>query len=710
MSRPAPVAPHSLRIALPLVVFVAVLASLIGVSGADDQIRHGGVVPEAPRQGLPQIQDGVVNASVAFRDMVVVAGQFQNVKLPDGTIVRRSNIMAYDIDTGELVDWFDPIVNREVLALDVADDGSGLLVAGRFTKIDGISRNRVAKLDRWGEVDRRFEADVDAKVNAIVDDGERVYVGGGFASIDGEARRHLAALDLTTGEVDAFRNDLSGDLGVDGGSSVRALDLHPDGNLLLVASSNSHIDGKQRVGVAQIDLRTDEVTDWRTDWYRNARRQCEPDDAVAIRDAEYSPDGSFFVVVEKGRYKCDKAVAFPTADGAGLEQNLWVTALFDSVFSVGVSDAAVYVGGHFCYVKALGPIHTDDAATYTFDNKPEPCDAFRNQDRDGHSARYQLAALHPQTGVPLDWNPTTNAFSGVFDIEVIDRGLLLGLDRDQVNFQTTGRHAFIEIGPGGPRPPEGAEPGYYLLGADGTVYTFGAATDRGSADVPHGAQATAIAVTRSGGGYLVVGSDWSVYPFGDVPTMKPRNRDVSVGDTPVDIRIDPYQRGYWIFTDTGRVVAVGDVPHLGDVSDLELAGPVIAGDVNPTATGYRMLGTDGGVFSFGADRFLGSIPEVLPRVRLDCPIVGLVASGPDGYWLVACDGGVFAFGNAPFLGSLPGIGVSPRSPINAMVPYERGYLLVAGDGGVFAFGGPFLGSLGNQQLNSQIVAVATTRR
>ncbi|MCP3934447.1 MAG: hypothetical protein GY708_03645 [Actinomycetia bacterium] len=696
----APSRSRQLAITVAALAIIGLIGSLVGTARANAPGDHGQVVPEKPRLDLPVVLDGVVNASVVFHDMVVVAGEFSAVQLQDESVVGRERVMAYNINTGEFIDWFDPIVDKEVISLGVSDDGNSLFLGGRFTLIDGVTRHRVAKLDRWGEVVEAFDADVEAKVHALVDDGDRLYIGGSFVEVDGQPRSHLAALDSTTGDLDPFRNDVTGGIGWEGASSVRALDLHPDGTRLLVIHSDTHVAGLPRTGVAQIDLTTDIVSAWHTEWYKHARLRCADGEALTVRDVEYSPDGSFFVVVEKGHYECDKTIAFPTADWPGLEQNLWVTSMFDSAISVGVSDSAVYVGGHFCYTKALGPIHSDDVADYPFEDKPEVCNPFKNEDRDGFSARYQLAALDPVTGEPLDWDPTTNVQVGVYDIEVIERGLLLSLDRDQVNYKTTGRHAWIEI------EPIVTEPGYYLLGESGEVFTFGGAVDRGDAQLEDHLRATAIDTTGTGDGYIVVASDWSVHPFGDAPTVTPDAGDLGQGDVPVDVRIDPLNRGYWIFSDTGRVVSVGDVPHLGDVSNLDLAGAVIAGEVNSVGDGYRMLGTDGGVFSFGTDRFLGSIPEVLPGVTLQCPIVGLVASSPNGYWLVGCDGGVFAFGDAPFVGSLPGLGVTPVSPVNAMVPYGAGYLLIAGDGGVFAFGGEFLGSLGDKELTSEIIAIA----
>ena len=81
-----------------------------------------------------------------------------------------------------------------------------------------------------------------------------------------------------------------------------------------------------------------------------------------------------------------------------------------------------------------------------------------------------------------------------------------------------------------------------------------------------------------------------------------------------------------------------------------LNGPIIASVATPTGHGYYMVGSDGGVFSFGDARFHGSTGGM----HLNKPIVG-ISPTPDnrGYWLVASDGGVFAF-DAPFRGSMGG--------------------------------------------------------
>ena len=77
-------------------------------------------------------------------------------------------------------------------------------------------------------------------------------------------------------------------------------------------------------------------------------------------------------------------------------------------------------------------------------------------------------------------------------------------------------------------------------------------------------------------------------------------------------------------------------------------GPAATSTTPPA--GYRLVGSDGGVFAFGDAQFYGSIPTL--GLRLSAPIVGMTST-PDGngYWLVGRDGGVFAFGDAGFHGS-----------------------------------------------------------
>ena len=137
--------------------------------------------------------------------------------------------------------------------------------------------------------------------------------------------------------------------------------------------------------------------------------------------------------------------------------------------------------------------------------------------------------------------------------------------------------------------------------------------------------------------------------------------------------------GYWIFTSRGRAFAFGAAPFRGDMSKVNLIGPVVDATATPDGNGYYMCAADGGIFTFGSARFEGSLPQIIRYDRLVRPVVGMVANPAGrGYWLVAADGGIFSFG-APFRGSLPQL--VPVHLLQGLVttalPWGNGYVLVA---------------------------------
>ena len=162
--------------------------------------------------------------------------------------------------------------------------------------------------------------------------------------------------------------------------------------------------------------------------------------------------------------------------------------------------------------------------------------------------------------------------------------------------------------------------------------------------------------------------------------------------------------GYWLTATDGGVFSFGTARFLGSTGNIRLNSPIVGMASTPAGDGYWLVASDGGVFSFGTARFFGSTGNI----RLNSPIVGM-ASTPagDGYWLVASDGGVFSFGTARFFGSTGNFRLN--SPVVGMAATATGdgYWMVAADGGIFAFGGArFYGSTGNIRLVSPITSMA----
>jgi hypothetical protein len=72
--------------------------------------------------------------------------------------------------------------------------------------------------------------------------------------------------------------------------------------------------------------------------------------------------------------------------------------------------------------------------------------------------------------------------------------------------------------------------------------------------------------------------------------------------------------------------------------------------------GYWTCTSDGAVYAFGDAQFRGSSFDVDPntpgeqRVDVTGEVVGIAGCGNSGYWLLASDGGIFTFGDAQFYG------------------------------------------------------------
>jgi hypothetical protein len=264
-------------------------------------------------------------------------------------------------------------------------------------------------------------------------------------------------------------------------------------------------------------------------------------------------------------------------------------------------------------------------------------------------------------------------------------------------------------------------PGYWLVGADGGVFSFGApfygsgVGPAGACDFSPQAPSTldptqgcdAIASTPSGNGY------WILNIFREATAFGQAGQPLQVGCTSLNgatgswtgLASSPTGNGFFLTSSNGGVEGCGDAVPSGGLTATTLNAAVVGIAATPDGKGYWLVGADGGVFSFGDASFQGS----MGGTRLNAPVVGIAAT-PDGkgYWLVARDGGVFAFGDASFYGSMGGTRLNAPVVGIAATPDGRGYWLAAADGGVFSFGSaPFQGSMGGRPVNAPIVGIAT---
>jgi hypothetical protein len=225
--------------------------------------------------------------------------------------------------------------------------------------------------------------------------------------------------------------------------------------------------------------------------------------------------------------------------------------------------------------------------------------------------------------------------------------------------------------------------GYWLVTADGGVFTYGDAPYYGGANNPPLRQLVVDAVpTASGNGYWMVTADGAVFTFGDARYFGGAN-GYRLRNEVVGIAATPSGNGYWISTADGGVFTFGDAPYLGGANDPPLGQSVVGIAGHPSGNGYWLVTADGAIFAFGAARYYGAVNGLPIFSR----IAGMArtASG-NGYWIAAENGGVFTFGDAPFHGSAGSERGGASIECIQRSRTGNGYLLATKAGGVIARG------------------------
>jgi Immunoglobulin I-set domain len=211
--------------------------------------------------------------------------------------------------------------------------------------------------------------------------------------------------------------------------------------------------------------------------------------------------------------------------------------------------------------------------------------------------------------------------------------------------------------------------GYWLVGADGGVFTFGNANYYGSLGGTHlNAPIVGITPTADGGGYWLVAADGGVFSFGDASFYGSMG-GIKLNAPIVSISADSATGGYWLVASDGGVFAF-NATFFGSMSGTRLAAPVRFIEGTADAKGYRLVGGDGGVFDFGDAQFYGA------GTNLGVYGWGAMTPTPDdgGYWLAtnfAPQGelSVASFGDAAPYDEHLTAGALSKSPVIAAATY-----------------------------------------
>ncbi|MFN7140560.1 MAG: hypothetical protein ACK4UN_14575, partial [Limisphaerales bacterium] len=192
--------------------------------------------------------DSLVRAVIVQPDgKILVGGAFASI---NGT--NRKGIGRLNAD-GSLDETFDPGtgVVGQVYSIALQPDGK-LLLGGNFVDVNGMGWFRVARLNQDGSADTSFNpgSGINDLVRCIVHQSDgKILLGGRFSSVDGTTRNGVARLNAD-GSLDTTFDPGTGVTLSSG--EVHSLSLQQD-EKVLIGGSFSGVNGQNRNGIARLN-------------------------------------------------------------------------------------------------------------------------------------------------------------------------------------------------------------------------------------------------------------------------------------------------------------------------------------------------------------------------------------------------------------------------------------------------------------------------
>jgi hypothetical protein len=525
-------------IAVAAVAASAVTAFVPSVASA--VMTAQSTVPSAtPAKFTPDVKNGEVDAIGQVGNTIILGGTFTSAANHGSTTaLARKSILAFDATTGAISTTFLPVLNGSVSAIKPGP-GNSVYIAGNFSKVNNVAE-RVALIDlTTGANVAGFKPPaLSAATTSLVVSGGKLFVGGNFVTVAKKAQSGLVALNPTTGAVLTYVNlnvaNHHGTGSAVGAIGLKTFDIDPAGtHLVAIGNFTSVTDGVAtyaRDQVFRMNLGATSATvdpTWSTQQYTAQCFNWAFDSY--IRDVQFAPDGSYFVIVATGgsgtntdgsRSLCDSASRWATTDSGASVTPTWVDYTGqDSLWSVAVTGTAIYVGGHQRWLNNSNGFDFAGA---------------------GAVPRPGLGALDPVNGVPLAWNPGRNPRGGgAWSLLATPLGLYVGSDTDYIgNFAI--KHQKIAFFP----LAGGAAPASTATGSlPGTVFETGQFANA-HPEVLYRVDTGGPAIQATDGGpdwaadqsdpspYRVSGSNTAGYsPVANVDSTVPASTPSSIFDT-----------------------------------------------------------------------------------------------------------------------------------------------------------------------------------
>lgn len=445
-------------------VATAVVAAGIAVPQPAAATVYDEVVSANPSNNTPNVNQGSVNSIAKVGNTMVAVGKFTTVSPPGSSAtINRTNIFAFDANTGAISNSFVPNVNGVVNRVLATGDGTTVWIAGAFTQVNGVNKSRVARLNvNTGQLVAGFNPPAMTGIaNDMVRANGRLYIGGAFKKVGPVNKTGVVALDPTTGADTGQLNETFTDVFNGGSVNVKALDVADDGSRLAVVGNFRRVNGEQRTQMAVFDTSGADATlaPWSTDLYDDP---CHAGFDTYMRDVSIAPDNETVYVATTGAFGggadagtgCDTAARFELYPDTGGQQPSWLNYTGgDTLYAIEAIGQLVYLGGHQRWL-----------------NNPYAGDAPGA----GAQAYEGMAVLDNRNGLPYSWNPGRARGVGLREYLVVDNGVWIAHDTNRLGKEQRKRVAFMPLAGGTPVPDDntGTLPGeVYSLGTSGSGST-----------------------------------------------------------------------------------------------------------------------------------------------------------------------------------------------------------------------------------------------
>jgi PKD repeat protein len=340
--------------ATALVTGVGLLITVPSQSSADTS-PPAGQPSTVSADALPTVQvNGVVWAQVTVGDTVYATGSFTEAR-PAGVAVggagavTRTNLLAYNITTGNLITMFNHSLNAQGRGIAASADGSVVYVGGEFTAVDGVAHNYLAAFaTATGALISTFTPSLNNTVQALAATNSTVYVGGRFTTANGSSRLRLAAY-TAAGALTTWNPGADGYVG--------SMTLSPDRTRLIVGGYFTTLAGVTATGMGSVSATTGASQPWAANTVIQDSGASSQIDTLSSDGSQVYGAGYFFTVGGnfEGRFAAD-----PNTGNI-----IWMNNCHGDSYSVFPIGQALYSASHEHDCSDISSFSQDNLAVFS---------------------------------------------------------------------------------------------------------------------------------------------------------------------------------------------------------------------------------------------------------------------------------------------------------------------------------------------------------